>query len=37
MYEIQLATSPMPDAEFARSIQRMRAESNIVAFIAPKN
>jgi anti-sigma-K factor RskA len=37
MYEIQLATSPMPDAEFNSAIQRMRAESNIVAFIAPKN
>ncbi len=37
MYEIQLATSPMSDPEFTSAIQRMRAETNIVAFIAPKN
>jgi anti-sigma-K factor RskA len=37
MYEIQLATSPMPDNDFNRAIQRMRGETNIVAFIAPKN
>jgi anti-sigma-K factor RskA len=37
MYEIQLATSPMPDSDFNNAIRRMRAETNIVAFIAPKN
>jgi anti-sigma-K factor RskA len=37
MYELQLATSPMPDADFNNAIRRMRAETNIVAFIAPKN
>ena len=37
MYEIQLATSPMSDDDFNSAIRRMRAESNIVAFIAPKN
>jgi anti-sigma-K factor RskA len=37
MYEIQLATSPMPDSDFNRAIQRMRAESNIVALIVPKS
>ena len=37
LYEIQLATSPMPDADFNNAIARMRAETNIVAFIAPKN
>jgi anti-sigma-K factor RskA len=37
MYEIQLAASPMSDDEFNGAIRRMRAETNIVAFIAPKN
>ena len=37
MYEIQLATSPMSDNDFNNAIRRMRAETNIVAFIAPKN
>ena len=36
MYELQLATSPMPDAEFNNAIQRMRAETSIVALIVPK-
>jgi hypothetical protein len=37
MYEIQLATSPLPEDEINSAIQRMRAETNIVAFIVPKN
>lgn len=37
MYEIQLATSPMSDDDFNRAIQRMRAETNIVAMVVPKN
>jgi anti-sigma-K factor RskA len=37
MYEIQLAASPMPDADFARAIQRMKTGSRIVEFIAIKN
>ena len=37
MYEIMLATSPMSDDDFNSAIRRMRAETNIVAFIAPKN
>jgi len=37
MYEIQLASSPMSDDDFNSAIRRMRAETNIVAFIAPKN
>jgi anti-sigma-K factor RskA len=36
-YEIQLAASPMPEADFTRAIQRMKAESRIVEFIAIKN
>jgi len=36
-YEIQLAASPMPDADFTRAIQRMKSESRIVEFIAIKN
>jgi hypothetical protein len=37
MYEIRLAASPMSDNDFNNIIRRMRAETNIVAFIAPKN
>jgi anti-sigma-K factor RskA len=37
MYELQLAASPMSDDDFNGVIRRMRAETNIVAFIAPKN
>jgi hypothetical protein len=37
MYEIQLAASPMADNDFNNAIRRMRAETNIVAFIAPKS
>lgn len=37
MYEIQLATSPMSDIDFTRAIQRLRAETRIVEFIAPKS
>jgi hypothetical protein len=37
MYEIRLAASPMADNDFNNVIRRMRAETNIVAFIAPKN
>ena len=37
LYEIQLAASPMPEDEFTRAIQRMKAESRIVEFIATKN
>lgn len=37
LYDIQLSTSPMPEADFARAIQRMKAESRIVDFIAIKN
>jgi hypothetical protein len=37
MYEIQLAASPMPEADFTRAIQRMKTESRIVEFIAIKN
>ena len=37
LYDIQLAGSPMPEAEFTRAIQRMKAESRIVEFIAIKN
>ena len=36
MYEIQLTTPRLSDADFTRAIQRMQAETNIVAFIAPK-
>jgi hypothetical protein len=36
-YEIQLETSPMPEADFTRTIQRMKAQSRIVEFIAIKN
>ena len=36
-YEIQLAASPMPEADFVRAIQRMKSESRIVEFIAIKN
>lgn len=37
MYEIQLAASPMSDRDFNAAIQRMRAESSIVAMVVPKN
>jgi anti-sigma-K factor RskA len=37
MYEIQLAGSPMSEPEFTNALQRMRAESRIVEFIAAKN
>ncbi len=37
LYEIQLAASPLPEAEFTRAIQRMKTESRIVEFIAIKN
>ena len=37
MYEIRLNGSPMSEADFARAIQRMKAESRIVEFIAIKN
>jgi anti-sigma-K factor RskA len=37
LYDIQLSASPMPEADFARTIQRMKAESQIVDFIATKN
>ena len=37
MYEIKLAGSPMPEADFSRAIQRMKTESRIVEFIAIKN
>jgi hypothetical protein len=37
LYDIQLSASPMPEADFARAIQRMKAESRIVDFIATKN
>jgi anti-sigma-K factor RskA len=37
LYEIQLASSPLPEGEFARAIQRMKTESRIVEFIAIKN
>jgi hypothetical protein len=37
MYEIQLAASPMSDDDFNRAIQRMRAESSIVAMVVPKS
>jgi hypothetical protein len=37
MYELQLASSPMSDDDFNSAIRRMRSETNIVAFIAPKN
>jgi anti-sigma-K factor RskA len=37
MYEIRLAASPMSDSDFTDVIRRMRAETNIVAFIAPKS
>jgi anti-sigma-K factor RskA len=36
-YEIRLEASPMPEADFTRTIQRMKAESRIVEFIAIKN
>ena len=36
LYEIRLSRS-MPEAEFANAIQRMKAESRIVEFIAAKN
>jgi anti-sigma-K factor RskA len=37
MYDIRLAASPMSDDDFNGAIRRMRAETSIVAFIAPKN
>jgi anti-sigma-K factor RskA len=37
LYEIQLASSPMPEGDFTRAIQRMKTESRIVEFIAIKN
>src|SRR5215470_1076100 len=37
MYEIQLSAAPLPEDEINTAIQRMRAETNIVAFIVPKN
>ena len=37
LYEIRLTTSPLPQAEFDRVIARMKAETRIVAFVAPKN
>lgn len=37
MYEIQFAGAPLPEAELASTIQRMRGESNIVSFIVQKN
>ena len=37
MYEIKLAESPMPEADFTRAIQRMKSQSRIVEFIATKN
>ncbi len=37
LYEIRLSISPMSDDEFSRVIQRMKAESRIVEFIATKN
>jgi len=37
MYEIRLAGSPMAEADFTRIIQRMKAESRIIEFIAIKN
>lgn len=36
-YEIQLAASPMPEAEFTHAIQRMKTGSRIVEMIAIKN
>jgi anti-sigma-K factor RskA len=36
-YDIQLAASPLPEADFTRAIQRMKTESRIVEFIAIKN
>jgi hypothetical protein len=37
MYEIQLTTSPLPEADFTRELQRMRTESRIVELLVPKN
>jgi hypothetical protein len=37
LYKISLTGAPMADEEFARIIQRMRAESRIVEFIATAN
>jgi anti-sigma-K factor RskA len=37
LYDIQLTASPMPEPDFTRAIQRMKAESRIVDFIATKN
>jgi anti-sigma-K factor RskA len=36
LYEIRLSRS-MPEADFARTIQRMKAESRIIEFISAKN
>jgi anti-sigma-K factor RskA len=37
LYDIRLTTPPAPQADFNRTIQRMKAESRIVEFIATKN
>jgi hypothetical protein len=37
LYEIQLAEEPMPEPEVSQAIQRMKAETRIVEFIAVKN
>jgi anti-sigma-K factor RskA len=37
MYEIQLASSPLPDADFTRELRRMQTESRIVEMLVPKN
>jgi len=37
LYEIRLTTQPLPQEEFNRAIQRMKAETRIVEFIAAKN
>lgn len=36
-YEIRISTTRLPEEDFLRAIQRMRAESRIVEFIAVKN
>ena len=37
MYDIELGTSPMPEDDFTRALQRMRAEVRVVEFIVAKN
>ena len=37
LYEIRLTASPLPQEQFDRAISRMKAESRIVDFVAPKN